>query len=535
MRRSLLRSCYALICLVLLVLLAGPATAFDVAVQNAGVWNGECSVLADPADPSHIVVAWMKAGAGVTINVVVSQSHDGGLTWSAPISMPHTDVGWTSADPTLAVGPDGTWYLGFIDFDVRPRGTNGAFDDVARSTTGAASWTAPVAALSAGATPDRPVDRPWLVVDRTNGPLRGRVYLVSKTLNPGPDGLWHVWATSSGDRGLTWSAPHRADPTITGGPLVPAFGMPAIAADGRLWVLFSSIDPSASSPTRLIATAGDDTAHAFTTHVVADLPSSAFFPSDTLQRFTYTLAAHPHDASNVVALWTDARFGDPDIVASRTADGGATWSAPRRVNDDAIGNGVVQDMPWSAFEANGRLAAGWRDRRLGGPGTAAGFDLYGAISADGGASFRANLRVSQSTSPALFTTTGVDFLGVTLADTTLLAAWTSDVTPPYTVHVGGASVAATLLDAPTSSGRHALAIRSRGIARDRIRLALSQPPTVADDFELRDIAGRRHEAEPHSSHGSLELIPRERLAPGLYLVEWRSGTSVAHAKVIVLR
>src|SRR5262249_45541585 len=104
---------------------------------------------------------------------------------------------------------------------------------------------------------------------------------------------------------------------------------------------------------------------------VADLTGASFFPSDSLQRFTYALAAHPGDPLALVAVWTDARLGDPDILASRTLDGGATWTPPVRVNDDATGTGVVQDMPWAAFGPGGALAVGWRDRRLGGSGTAA--------------------------------------------------------------------------------------------------------------------------------------------------------------------
>src|SRR5437867_7223657 len=101
------------------VLLAGvPPAVGDVVVQNNSTWNGECSLVVDPQNPAHLVVAWMKLGFG-RISIAVSVSTDRGANWGAPAQLPHQNSLWTSADPTLAFGPDASVYLAYVDFDAR--------------------------------------------------------------------------------------------------------------------------------------------------------------------------------------------------------------------------------------------------------------------------------------------------------------------------------------------------------------------------------------------------------------------------------
>jgi len=528
-RRSILAAMLAA-----LTIAAHGALAGDVTVQPNATWNGECSLVVDPSNPGHLVVAWMRLSGLAQVSIVSSVSTDRGVTWSTPVEFPHVNVAWTSADPTLAFGPGGILYLGYIDFDGRPRGTSGGADVVAHSLDGGATWSAVVTAESSAFEPDRPIDRPWLAVDRSGGALAGRVYLVSKSLSNTTDGQWHVWAVSSGDSGATWTPPRRVDLVVSGGPSAPSIGMPAVAADGALWVLYSSIDLTQATPTRLVAAVSRDTAQTFSPTTVNTLVAGAFFPADSLQRFTYALAADPHAAGSLVAVWTDARGGDPDIVASATHDGGGTWSAPLRVNDDPTGSGVVQDMPWAAFAPSGALGVGWRDRRLGGPGTAAGFDLYAAVSTDGGGTYSPNARLSAATSAAITETVGVDFLGVAMADTTVDAAWTSAVSSPLQVHVGTGAIPASVTGVGPFPGRlSAPAVRVTRASAGAIHVALGHAFGPADRLLLWSVGGRRVEVTAAREDGGAVLVPRGRLARGLYLVEWRSGVARAVAKAVV--
>jgi hypothetical protein len=86
--------------------------------------------------------------------------------------------------------------------------------------------------------------------------------------------------------------------------------------------------------------------------------------------------------------------GDPlDVRFIRSTNGGATWSAPVRVNDD------VSTTNWQWFAAHsvapsGRIDAIWNDTRN--SGQAAVSQLFYAYSWDGGATWSVNVAVSPS-------------------------------------------------------------------------------------------------------------------------------------------
>ena len=110
-------------------------------------------------------------------------------------------------------------------------------------------------------------------------------------------------------------------------------------------------------------------------------------------------------------------------MLSKTTNGGQTWSAPKRINDDPAGNGAGQDLLWSSYSLSGKLAIAWRDRRRHGSGTSVPFDIYAAVSNDGGASFGRNERLSSASSalPPLICCNS--FLGVALSNDDLAVNW----------------------------------------------------------------------------------------------------------------
>src|SRR3569832_676089 len=84
-------------------------------------------------------------------------------------------------------------------------------------------------------------------------------------------------------------------------------------------------------------------------------------------------------------IWIDARNGDPDVFVMSSRNGGETWTAPVRVNDDALKNGKAQFFTWMAIApADGSVNIVFYDRREG-KGTQTGLTL--ARSVDGGLFF----------------------------------------------------------------------------------------------------------------------------------------------------
>ena len=108
---------------------------------------------------------------------------------------------------------------------------------------------------------------------------------------------------------------------------------------------------------------------------------------------------------------------DTDIYVRHSDDGGATWSAGVRVNDDATTNS--QFLPKISLDpTTGDLAVVWYDSRndlgTGGPGDTDGIanddaQFWGAFSTNGGVSFGPNIQISAGTSNSHDSGNGIDY------------------------------------------------------------------------------------------------------------------------------
>lgn len=103
-----------------------------------------------------------------------------------------------------------------------------------------------------------------------------------------------------------------------------------------------------------------------------------------------------HDRSNPPLFVGTYGFGD--VLLSRSTDGGATWSAPLRVNDDPIDLAVDQFMPATAIDREGNVFIAFYDRRR----DPRNFliDTFLAKSKDGGRTF-SNHRLTERSFPSV--------------------------------------------------------------------------------------------------------------------------------------
>ena len=144
------------------------------------------------------------------------------------------------------------------------------------------------------------------------------------------------------------------------------------------------------------------------------------------------------EQGHVYIAWEDSRNSDYDIYYTRSIDGGMTFSANQRVNDDA-GQGDQFD-PAIAVGPDGTLHLAWQDGR-----NTIGYDIYYDRSTDGGATFSTNVQVNDETlgdqvDPAI----GVDSTGG------VHVAWADNRDGLYQIYYanssdGGASFTASLL------------------------------------------------------------------------------------------
>lgn len=106
------------------------------------------------------------------------------------------------------------------------------------------------------------------------------------------------------------------------------------------------------------------------------LPPNGFrmndFPSMAVDRKSGALYVVWADFRNGGPCFIDPTFGlptepcanhDNDVFISKSTDGGATWSAVRKVNQDK--DGAAQVFPWVAVGGNGTVYVGYYDRRYG--------------------------------------------------------------------------------------------------------------------------------------------------------------------------
>ena len=116
------------------------------------------------------------------------------------------------------------------------------------------------------------------------------------------------------------------------------------------------------------------------------------------------IAADPSDPSPSGAVYVLASVDPPgadpmDVHIIRSTDGGTTWSAPVRVNDDPAGTNAWQWFGTMSVAPDGRIDAVWADSRNDPGGYVS--EVYYSFSTDGGVTWAANQVVSPPFNPHL--------------------------------------------------------------------------------------------------------------------------------------
>ena len=394
----------------------------DQIITSTVARETEPFIAVNPTNPNNIIAAWMTISYPVKIGT--KASFDGGTTWGSAVYLPHfsSSLLIASADVSIAFNNLGTAFICYVDYKLT---LDSGYVRVAKSTNGGTSWSSPVNAINALTQPDLPIDRPWIVCDQSSSAYSGRIYVVSKSYW-GATIPHKIWLSISTDDASTFSPIVRLDNPVTVGTLTNMMGAPTIGPNGAFYVTYASWDVAHDPYPRFVLTKSTDGGNSFNQYSIA-YPVSGSPITDTLYQGSYSLAANPANANNLIFQAVDARFGDPDILAVNSMDGGQTWNTtPVRVNDDAINNGFGQDMSWGAFSPNGVYAVAWRDRRHGLPNDTSNFEVYTSISLDGGASFNPNFCLSSVPTPFINQIRGNDFLGVCLNNNTLFVDWSDN-------------------------------------------------------------------------------------------------------------
>ena len=395
-----------------------PNIRIDSSAAAFGAGPCEPSIAISPTD-SNIVVA------GAILDRVY-YSNNGGITWKKKtLSSPYGVYG----DPVLLADTKGDFYYAHLS---DPNGKSGGDPNwldrivIQKSTDGGANWSQ---GTYAGLHHPKDQDKHWLAVDPRDNSIVMTWTEFDKYDSRDPKDKSRILFARSADGGKTWSSEASLsqlegdclddDQTTEG-------AVPAIGPNGEIYVAWAYnnkiyFDRSVDAGKTWLAT----------DKVVADQPGGWTFDIPGIYRanglpITATDLSNGPNRGTIYVNWCDQRHGtnDTDVFLAKSSDGGNTWSAQIRVNNDGAGN--HQFFTWLAVDpVTGYLYMVFYDRRNH-EGDAT--DVYLAYSKDGGKTF-VNAKISQSP----FTPTKGIFFG----DYNHLSVYNGRVRPIWTRLQGG--------------------------------------------------------------------------------------------------
>jgi hypothetical protein len=177
------------------------------AIEPGGVWIDKPWIAADPVGNNVYVVYTYVGSAGDVVRFTRSLDH--GVTFSTPIAL---TFGALNELPMVTVGPNGEVYVLYLI------GSRYWLD---RSLDKGVTWLSTDRLVVTRIPPQSSVNGgirtspiATIAVDRTNGPFKGRLYVV---WNDGRNGDADIYLTSSSNQGVSWTTPIRVNDDYVGG------------------------------------------------------------------------------------------------------------------------------------------------------------------------------------------------------------------------------------------------------------------------------------------------------------------------------
>ena len=340
----------------------------------------ETTISVDPRDANVIVAGAqdlaIKATDGHRWHGFY-RSTDAGKTWTASLlpgfpgdTSPEGQASplkrWNATtDPTMAFDSKGNLYYagGALTISGTTVTTSSPTLFVAKFTNDGATYSG-VTVVSGSS------DKQWLTVDTTGGQYDGRVYIVMDDSVGGS-----VVFTYSSDGGATF-----ANSTPIGG----RHGSITVAPDGTVYaVTWNNANLLQISK---ITNGGAAVATNISSIPITPLPSP--LPGGSFR--TGNNPGIASDSSGIYVTWGDYGSGSAQVMFSKSADTGSTWSTPIQVNDASTGQHFFPVI--AVF--NRVISIAWYDSRFSTGTTLMALDLYYSESIDAGASFSPNIRVT---------------------------------------------------------------------------------------------------------------------------------------------
>ncbi len=368
----------------------GAFTSRQVNVNNLGQnitgdAANEPSITVDPTDHNKMVIGWRQfdsvssnfreGGYGYTV--------DGGLTWVFPGVLSNNVF---RSDPVLVATDTGQFFYNSL--------IESFFDQIWRSVNGGQTWVN----LQPGGNA-RGGDKQWHTVDNTNSTGHGFQYQSWSTAGNNFGGRQFSRST---DGGSTWM-----DPVFI--PNGPAWGTLDVDTNGNLFIGGVNLQSGQVWCNRSSDAKNAAVTPTFDQSVPVDLGGNISVqepinPVGLLGQINLAVDRSGASTNNNIYMLSSVIpfgfFSGSDVMLARSTDGGQTFEAPVRINDDPPNKG--EKWHWMAalsVAPNGRLDAVWLDTRNAVNNTDS--QLFYSYSTDGGITWSQNLEVSIAFDPFL--------------------------------------------------------------------------------------------------------------------------------------
>lgn len=396
-------------------------------LPRAGSYQSEVIICRHPLNP--LIMFGSSNAINNTGTLFISEgvyvTTNGGVNWFGSDTLQGAPIGNHGGDPGPTIDKNGVMIMSHLGYS-----TSGMFANY--STNNGATWSSTYT-IATGSQ-----DKNFATTDDApSSAFYGRSYVVWSLFSVSSPPIAVSYTTNSG---VTWSAAAQINTSVAGHY---SQGCDArVGPNGEVYVVWAAPNTSASNVEDFAGFA-----KSVNGGVTWTVTNNAYdmngirgtFPTKNNIRtngFTRIDVDRSGGARNgwiyVVASERNlAPAGsDPDVVLHKSTDGGVTWSAGVRVNQDPLNNGKYQFFPAIRVDETGGVNIVYYDDRN----TASdSSEIYMSRSIDGGITFSDVLVSDHRFQPKTINVSGVatgymgDYIGITSGNGKIWPIWMDDV------------------------------------------------------------------------------------------------------------
>ena len=344
----------------------------------------EPSIAVDPTNPNKMVIGWRQFNS-VSSNFRQSgygYTSDGGNTWTFPGVLENNVF---RSDPVLVADDTGRFFYNSL--------LQSFFDNIWRSLDSGQTWTNLQGAGNATGG-----DKQWHFLDNTSSTGHGFQYQAWSTAGNNFGGRQFSRST---DGGVTWMNPINI-------PNQPQWGTLDVDSNGLLFIGGVNVNTDQVWCTRSSNAKNGAVTPTFDQSTAVNIGgffgfSQSINPEGLVGQLFLAVDRSGTATNNNIYMMASVRptgaTNGADVMFVRSTNGGATFSAPKRVNDDPINHNKWHWMGTFSVAPNGRLDSVWLDTRNAANNTDS--QLFYSYSLDAGVTWSPNVSVSNSFNPFL--------------------------------------------------------------------------------------------------------------------------------------